>query len=121
MGEHGRAIALDMLVEPDAGASLGQHARKRGLADLKRIAPHVVAVQLDKVEGVEEDAPVSAVVPMRSNEATPLSSQATASPSIMQERKRRRVRRPNVLYSIGSSTRSRTVDGMGRNWTTGLS
>jgi hypothetical protein len=28
------------------------HARKRGLADLKRIAPQVVAVQLDQVEGV---------------------------------------------------------------------
>ena len=52
MGKDGRAIALDMLIEPDAGASLGQHARKRGLADLKRIAPQVVAVQLDQVEGV---------------------------------------------------------------------
>jgi phage terminase small subunit len=38
--------------KPDAGASLAQHARKRGLADLKRIAPQVVAVQLDQVEGV---------------------------------------------------------------------
>jgi hypothetical protein len=33
-GEDGRAIALDMLVEPDAGANLGQHVRKRGLTDL---------------------------------------------------------------------------------------
>ena len=32
MGKDGRAIAFDMLVEPDAGARLGQHARKRGLA-----------------------------------------------------------------------------------------
>ena len=48
--------------EPDAGASLGQHARKRGLADLKRIAPQVVAVQFDEVEGVEEYSAVSAVV-----------------------------------------------------------
>src|SRR6516164_570709 len=62
MGEDGRAIAFDMLVEPDAGASLGQHARKRGLAGLKRIAPQVVAVQFDEVEGVEEYAVVSAVV-----------------------------------------------------------
>jgi hypothetical protein len=38
MGKAGWAIALDMLVEPDAGASLGQHARKRGLADIKRAA-----------------------------------------------------------------------------------
>ena len=39
MGEDGRAVALDMLIKPEAGFSLGQHARKRGLADLKRIAP----------------------------------------------------------------------------------
>jgi hypothetical protein len=51
-GEDGRAIALDMLVEPDAGASLGQHVRKRGPADLQRIAPQVVAIQLDQVESV---------------------------------------------------------------------
>src|SRR6516165_3294733 len=56
MGEDGRAIAFDMLVEPDAGARLGQHARKRGLADLKRIAPQIIAIQLDEVEGVEEYA-----------------------------------------------------------------
>jgi hypothetical protein len=41
---------------------LGQHACKRGLADLKRIAPQVVAIQLDQVEGVEEYAVVGAVV-----------------------------------------------------------
>ena len=43
-----------MLIEPCAGASLGQHTSKRGLADLKRITPHVVAIQLDQVEGIEE-------------------------------------------------------------------
>jgi hypothetical protein len=32
-------------------------------ADLKRITPQVVVVQLDKVEGVEEYALVSALVP----------------------------------------------------------
>src|SRR6516164_972744 len=62
MGEDGRAVAFDMLVEPDAGAGLGHDRGERGLADLKRIAPQVVAVQLDEVEGVEEDALVSAVV-----------------------------------------------------------
>jgi len=56
MGEDGRAIALNMLVEAEAKASFGQHTSKRGLADLKRIAPQVVAVQLDEVEGVEEYA-----------------------------------------------------------------
>ena len=62
MGEDGRAIALNMLVEAEAKASFGQHTSKRGLADLKRIAPQVVAVQFDQVEGVEEYAVVSAVV-----------------------------------------------------------
>src|SRR5262249_42480885 len=63
VGEDGRAVALDMLVEPDAGAGLGHNRRERGLADLKRIAPEVVAVQLDEVERVEEYALVSALVP----------------------------------------------------------
>src|SRR6516225_2670582 len=62
VGEDGRAVALDMLVEPDAGAGLGHNRRERSLADLKRIAPEVIAVQLDQVEGVEKDAPVSALV-----------------------------------------------------------
>jgi hypothetical protein len=34
------------------GLGLSQHARKRGLADLKRIAPQVIAIQLDQVESV---------------------------------------------------------------------
>jgi hypothetical protein len=41
-----------MLIEPDAGASLGHDRCECGLADLKRITPQVVAVQLDQVEGV---------------------------------------------------------------------
>jgi hypothetical protein len=44
MGEDGGAIALDMLIERDAEVGLGQHVRKRGLANLKRITPQVVAV-----------------------------------------------------------------------------
>jgi len=54
MGEDGRAIAFHVFVEPDAGLGLGHDRRERGLADLKRIAPQVVAVQLDQVEGVED-------------------------------------------------------------------
>src|SRR5262249_53857182 len=38
-------------------------SRTCGLADLKRIAPQVVAVQFNEVEGVEEYALVSALVP----------------------------------------------------------
>jgi len=43
--------------EPDAGAGLGHDRCERGLADLKRIAPQVIAVQFDEVEGdCPEDA-----------------------------------------------------------------
>ena len=49
VGEDGRAVALDMLVESNAGAGLGHDRCERGLADLKRIVPQVVAVELDQV------------------------------------------------------------------------
>src|SRR6516164_10943719 len=62
MGEDGRAVALNMLVEPDARVSLGHDRCQRGLADLKRIAPQVVAVQFDEVEGIEERAVIMAAV-----------------------------------------------------------
>jgi hypothetical protein len=58
----GRAVTLDMLVEPDAGASLGHDGRERGLANLQWVTPHVVAVQLDQVEGVQEHVPVMLAV-----------------------------------------------------------
>jgi hypothetical protein len=51
-----------MLVEPDGRVSLDHDRCERGLADLKRIAPQVVAVRLNEVEGIEEDALVSEVV-----------------------------------------------------------
>jgi hypothetical protein len=62
MGEDGRAVAFHVFVEPDAGAGLGHDRCERGLADVKRITPQVVAVQLDEIEGVEEYALVSALV-----------------------------------------------------------
>jgi len=62
MGEDGRAVAFHMLVEAQAKASFGQDTSKRGLAHLKRITPHVVAIQLDQVESVEEGTVVMAVV-----------------------------------------------------------
>ena len=62
MGEDGRAVALDMLVESDARSSLGHDRCERGLADLERVTAQIVAVQLDQVEGVEERPIVSAVV-----------------------------------------------------------
>jgi len=57
-----RAVALDVLIEPDAGAGLGHDRCERCLADLKRIALQVVTVQFDEVEGVEQYALVSALV-----------------------------------------------------------
>ena len=54
VGEDGRAVALDVFVEPDAGAGLGRDRCERGLAHFQRIAPQVVAIQLDQVEGIEE-------------------------------------------------------------------
>ena len=39
-------------LKAQAKGSFGQHASKRGLAHFQRITPHVVAVQLDQVEGV---------------------------------------------------------------------
>jgi len=45
-----------------AKAGFGQHTSKRGLAHLQRITPHVVAIQLDQVESVEEGTVVMAVV-----------------------------------------------------------
>jgi hypothetical protein len=51
-----------VLVEPQARTSLGQDGLERGLAHSQRITPQVVTVQLDQVEGVEEDASVIAPV-----------------------------------------------------------
>ena len=67
-------------------ASFGQHTSKRGLAHFQRIAPQVVTLQFDQVKCVDEDTVVVAVV---ANEIERGHAQATASPSIMQERERR--------------------------------
>ena len=42
--------------------SLGHDRRECGLADLKRIAPQIVAVEFDEVEGVQERAVIMAAV-----------------------------------------------------------
>src|SRR5262249_25233591 len=89
MGEDGRAIAPDVLVEPDAGAGLGHDRCERGLADLKRITPQVVAVQFDEAEGIKKYALASAVVTDEIERGNAVVI-ATASPSMMQERERRR-------------------------------
>src|SRR2546423_6997434 len=63
MGEESRAVAFQMLVDPDAGTGLGHGRCERGLADLKWITPQVVAVQLDQVEGIEEYARIMPPIP----------------------------------------------------------
>jgi hypothetical protein len=43
MAENGLAIAFHVFVEPDAGTGLGHDRGERCLADLKRIAPQIIA------------------------------------------------------------------------------
>jgi hypothetical protein len=62
MGEDSRAVAFQMLVEAQAKASFGQRTSKRGLAHFQGIAPQVVAVQFDQVEGVEKYALIRPVM-----------------------------------------------------------
>jgi len=57
MGEDSRAVTFHVFVEPNAGAGC-----EHGLANLKHIAPQVVAIQLDQVEGVQERAVIMAAV-----------------------------------------------------------
>src|SRR5262245_66519095 len=60
------------------------------LAALEWIAPEVIAVQLDQIERIQKYAFV--VTPVSNTiEVTPFSSQATASPSMMQDREHRRL------------------------------
>jgi hypothetical protein len=44
MAKHGLAVALHVLVEPDARAGLGQEHFEGGLAALQRITAQIVAV-----------------------------------------------------------------------------
>jgi hypothetical protein len=61
--EHDLAVVvLDVIVEANAVASLGQHAGESRLAHLKRLAPQVVTFKLDQVEGIQEDVRVVAPV-----------------------------------------------------------
>src|SRR5262249_59541749 len=53
--EHALAVVGEVLVEAQAGQTSAQDAGKRRLARLDRLAPQVCAVQLQQVEGVEED------------------------------------------------------------------
>jgi hypothetical protein len=78
VGEDRRAVALDMLVEPDARSSLRHDRCERGFADLQRIAPQVVAVLFDQVEGVKEYALVSALDEIERGNAVVIASDSLA-------------------------------------------
>jgi hypothetical protein len=52
------ARVLQVLVELQASATRSQHTRQRRLAHLKGLAPHVLAVELDQVEGPHEHVAV---------------------------------------------------------------
>jgi hypothetical protein len=55
---HLTVIVLKVLIQLQARTGLGQDGGERRLAHLKRVAAEIVAVQLDQVEGVEEDGRV---------------------------------------------------------------
>jgi hypothetical protein len=50
MAENSRAVVLNVLVEPDPIAGLGQKIGERSLADFERVAAEIVAVQLDQID-----------------------------------------------------------------------
>ena len=80
---------------------------ERGLADLERIAPQVVAVQLDEIEGVEEYALVSAVVPDEIERGHAFVIAGDSFASIMQERERSR----ESASTISGKRRVRSLTG----------
>ena len=86
MLEHNVAPVRQMLVEVQARQASPQQARERRLAGRERLAPQILAVELQQVEGVEQHMAASRLRRRCSNAASPLASQATASPSIRHER-----------------------------------
>src|SRR5437764_14384320 len=74
---------------------------------LKGLSPEVLAVQLQQVEGIEEDMAALPLLPRSSNiTAKPFSSQATASPSIRQDRTLRAFTPSTMSGYRGASGRS---------------
>jgi hypothetical protein len=47
-----------MLVEAKTRRRSGEQARERGFAHRQRLASHVIAIELDQIEGVKEDVRV---------------------------------------------------------------
>jgi hypothetical protein len=85
MSEYALTIVGEVLVQTQTRKAASQQARERLLARLQRLPPQVLAIQLEKVESVEEDMFARRLAP-QPLDASPFSSQVTASPSIRQER-----------------------------------
>jgi hypothetical protein len=62
-----------------------EKALKGGLPHLDRLPPQILAVKFEEVEGIEDDGSVVLPFTHALNEATPTSSQDTASPSTIQD------------------------------------
>jgi hypothetical protein len=54
MGEHGRAILGDVSVKQDACLGIAQQPRQHSLALKKRAIAQILAIMLDKVEGIKD-------------------------------------------------------------------
>jgi hypothetical protein len=76
-----------MAVECDAGLSAAQWPFESSFANLVRLAPQILAIELKQVKSAESDG-VVVLPPFRiiSNTERPFSSQAIASPSTTQDR-----------------------------------
>ena len=62
--KHERAIlVVEVLVEAQPGCRTLEQARERRLAHCERVAPQIVAVEFDQVEGVEKHARVVTPIP----------------------------------------------------------
>jgi hypothetical protein len=64
MGEHERTIlVVEVLAQPQPRRGAPKQAGERSLAHCERFAAKIVAVKLDQVEGIEEDARVVPPIP----------------------------------------------------------
>jgi hypothetical protein len=70
--EYALAIVGEVLVQTQPRKAPTQQARQRRLAGLERLAPEVLAVELEEVEGVEEDLGRPLPVPQQGKHGEPV-------------------------------------------------
>lgn len=78
-------LVLKVLVQAHATMAAPQQAGQRRLASLERLPSQGDAVELQQVEGIQEDVVARGLRRNKSNTAKPLLSQTTASASIRQD------------------------------------